>query len=636
MFCKYCGAPLAEDAVFCAKCGAKQTETPAAQPIPQPADPAWQQTDGQPIPQSANLAWQPTDGQQIQMPSQQPISSVPPVSAAAPAIENNGKKSKKGLIVAIGVIAVLLVAAGVLAILHFTGGDDGIFPSFGKSNSDNEASDDSTKSDPEKEQIDAAVKAAEAFAKTKDYENALSEINSALDKYPQSKDLQTKQNEYTEALAAQEKAKTLAEAADFAASGDYVSAIAVIGKATENNGEDAEYAEAYNQYCSSYKSAVISQADSTATGGDYLGAIQTIKDAMNVLSGDAELTSQINKYESDYVSDILKKADALIADKKLDEAKTLLFQSSKNVTNNELLLSKMDDIDSMRPVNLNTLHIIDSNSFSKKDGIYVDSFGNSYDGSFHFKYVGYSNEYAIFNLNKECTVFTGSIVACKETGSNEQMLLQIFVDDELKYTSPQFGKTTERISFQVDVTAGQQLKLKAGLVSGYWGDACFSIVDAQVTKDPEMVAKNLEEKQKNAYDPENAGLEKINLIDSVGYDQLSGVFTDSFGNSYPGAFHFKYVGASSERYAIYNFKEDCNTFSGSIVTCQDTGSNEQMVVMIFVDDVLKYTSPQFGKTTGRIDFSIDVIGAKKITIKAGLASGYWGDACFSIVNLRVS
>ena len=47
-----------------------------------------------------------------------------------------------------------------------------------------------------------------------------------------------------------------------------------------------------------------------------------------------------------------------------------------------------------------------------------------------------------------------------------------------------------------------------------------------------------------------------------------------------------------------------------------------MLIQIYVDDVLKYTSPQFGKTSGRIDFKVDVTGGQKLTIKAGLASGH--------------
>ena len=101
----------------------------------------------------------------------------------------------------------------------------------------------------------------------------------------------------------------------------------------------------------------------------------------------------------------------------------------------------------------------------------------------------------------------GSIVACQATGSNEQMLIQIYVDNVLKYTSQQFGKTSEKIDFEVDVTGGKQLMIKAGLASGNWSRACFCIVDGKLTKNPEAVAENLEIEQQNIYDPNNSGLE---------------------------------------------------------------------------------------------------------------------------------
>ena len=61
-----------------------------------------------------------------------------------------------------------------------------------------------------------------------------------------------------------------------------------------------------------------------------------------------------------------------------------------------------------------------------------------------------------------------------------------------------------------------------------------------------------------------------------------------------------------------------------------------MVVVIYVDDVLKYTSPQFSKTTEKNDFNVDVCDEQKITIKVGLASGNWSNACFFLGNVKLS
>lgn len=413
-----------------------------------------------------------------------------------------------------------------------------------------------------------------------------------------------------------------------------------VGKsAREDSGESkAETEDSEAAYKEKIASS-ISEAESLAAEQDYLGAVKVIDSALSEAASDQELKDKKAEYEEAYADSVIEQADALVAEEKLDEAKTLLNKSVNQVSDNGKIKAKISVIDSLRPVNLNTLHVIDSNRVSEEEGIFVDSFGNAFDGWFHFKNIGSSASdcYAIFNLNQECTTFTGSVTTCQDTGSDEQMIVQIYVDDVLKYTSPQFGKTTGKLDFQVDVTGGQQLKIKPGLVSGHFGDACFSMVDAKVTRDPDAVAANLEQKEKRAYDPASAGLDKLFLIDSKNFDQESEIFTDSFGNSYDGFYHFKHIGSStSGPYATFNITESSSTFSGSIVTCQDTGSEEQMIVMIYVDDVLKYTSPQFGKTTGRLDFSIDTTGGQTITIKPGLISGYFGDACCSFVDLRLN
>ena len=431
------------------------------------------------------------------------------------------KKSKIPVIIATIFIVVLLVGGGSFVVPRLLGNSDSTENSSVESSAnvetaENDSSDSAADSkngiysDFDEEQIASAIEEAEVFAAEEDYEDALMRIKTAFVTYPKSEELKAKETEYTEALATQVKVKTLEEAANLAESGDYVSAIALIKNAQDTNGDDADYQTVLNTYSATYKAEVIALADSLIANDDYIGALEAIGDASVVIGDDAELSEKNMEYEGKYVTDIIEQADSLIADMKYDEAKTLLSQSAKNVTNNESLFTYMNSIDSMRPVNLNTLHIIDhSEDFSVRDGIFVDSFGNSYDGSFHFKYVGFPNQedYAIFNLKGECTTFMGSIVACQATGSNEQMLIQIYVDNVLKYTSQQFGKTSEKIDFEVDVTGGKQLMIKAGLASGDWSRACFSIVDGKLTKNPEAVAENLEIEQQNIYDPNNSGLE---------------------------------------------------------------------------------------------------------------------------------
>lgn len=385
-------------------------------------------------------------------------------------------------------------------------------------------------------------------------------------------------------------------------------------------------------YYTQLKEDAISSAESLAASGDVVGAIKELQNAELSVGEDTDLASKKKEYETTYVTDIITQADTLIAAESYDEAKALLNEAVNNVSDATELNKKLKYIELLNPVSLFSMHLIDAVGYETKDTIYVDSFGNAHDGYAHFNGVGYSDQrYAIYNLKKESLTLSGSFVACQDTGSAEQMIVQIYVDDVLKYTSPQFGKTSGKIDFKIDVTGGQKLKIKADLAAGYWGSACFAIVDTQLVRDADLILSQMDASANTATKGE--GKERLHLVDSKGYEEKGDVLVDSFGNTHDGYTVFSGVGYSDQRYATYTLNQACKKFNGSIVPLQDTGSKEQMVVMIYVDDVLKYTSPTFGKTTERIDFSVDVLGAKNITIKTGLASGYWGSAKFALVDL---
>ena len=382
----------------------------------------------------------------------------------------------------------------------------------------------------------------------------------------------------------------------------------------------------------------IERADKAAAEAKYTEAVEIIQQAVDEVGEDRELEDKYAEYEMNYIDFVVQKADELIQEEKYEESKNILRECSNEVPGNEKIEEKIEMIDFMKPVGLESLHIIDEKGMKRIEGVYVDSFEETYDGAFRFEYVGgvEGERYAIFNLKGECSIFSGSIVACQETGSDEKMIIQIYVDNELKYTSPQFGKTSDRIDFEVSTDGGEQLMIKTGLVSGQSGQAHCSIVNSLLKKDSDKVVANLKKGKENAYNVMEAGLEKLSLIDSYYFDQREGIFNDSFGNTYDNSYHFKYIGSSGkEKYAIFNVKGQCTALEGSIVACQETGGIEQMVIMIYVDDELKYTSPHFTKTTGKIDFKVEISNGDNITIKPGLVSGDWGDACCSLVNLKV-
>lgn len=123
-------------------------------------------------------------------------------------------------------------------------------------------------------------------------------------------------------------------------------------------------------------------------------------------------------------------------------------------------------------------------------------------------------------------------------------------------------------------------------------------------------------------DPDSlpVSLNKVYLIDSQHYEYKSGTFTDSFGNKYNGVHLYKNLydsGNGREAYSIFNLNGEYSKFTGSIVAAEDTYAKGSYYVNVYVDNVLVYSKTGITKTTGKINFNIDVKGAEQISIRVG-------------------
>ena len=138
-------------------------------------------------------------------------------------------------------------------------------------------------------------------------------------------------------------------------------------------------------------------------------------------------------------------------------------------------------------------------------------------------------------------------------------------------------------------------------------------------------------------DAPTVALNDLVLIDSGGDRSNAslyapGSFTDSFGNVYDGNYFFD---ASLNPYAVFGLDKGYSTFSGSIVAGSDTGSGASMTIEFYADDKLIFTKTGYTKVTGKIDFSVDVSGATKLTIKAS-NQGDFSYGWIRLVNATLS
>ena len=264
---------------------------------------------------------------------------------SAPAVNTFGsapkKKSKMPAVIAAVLAVVLLVGVGIFAVPKLLDGNDSTDPEETSGQTTSETTDYSKF---DEEQIASIISEADALAAEEDYEGALVKVQTGLVTYPKSVELQDKANEYTEALNAQIKAKTLDEAKTFADSGDYVSAIALIKNAQETQGDDVDYQAALNTYSSAYKTEVIAAADAMAANGDYIGALEAVGTASAVIGNDTELSAEISRYENKYVESVLEQVNLYVIQNDYSAAESLLQTAAVSFPENIIIKNKLEDI----------------------------------------------------------------------------------------------------------------------------------------------------------------------------------------------------------------------------------------------------------------------------------------------------
>ena len=142
-------------------------------------------------------------------------------------------------------------------------------------------------------------------------------------------------------------------------------------------------------------------------------------------------------------------------------------------------------------------------------------------------------------------------------------------------------------------------------------------------------------------DPDSlpVGLESVHLIDSHKYQYKTGTFTDSFGNIYNGVHYITdlYENCNGrEPHATFNINGKYSTFSGSIVAATITEPEFTYYINIYVDNVLKFSKKGFSKTSGKVDFKIDIKNASTLKITAGIEQtmGDWHQE-IGIVNAQL-
>lgn len=301
------------------------------------------------------------------------IEKIVPQSGNTFANETSKPKKKRKFIkimTAVSVVVVLILA-GAFAVPRlikdnvavfdnqkFADNDKEVMAGI-ESNSEINNSVESEDNSNDKEKINSIIEEAEILAGSGDYKGALIKVQAGLKQYPEAETLADKESEYSEAMDAQMKEKTLSEAAEYVTSGDYKSALALLKKALTTYKDDADYQTAYDTYNQEYmvqvKGDSLTKADDLIQQLDYLGAIQTIEQAVSIVGEDTELQGKLQEYGDTYVLDVLSKVDVCLESKDFDEAEKILGEAVKEFPQNQELKEKSEMVEKSKPKYLLTV-----------------------------------------------------------------------------------------------------------------------------------------------------------------------------------------------------------------------------------------------------------------------------------------
>ncbi len=136
------------------------------------------------------------------------------------------------------------------------------------------------------------------------------------------------------------------------------------------------------------------------------------------------------------------------------------------------------------PVGLHELVIIDHTDikYSYKNESMTDTFGNTYSG-YHFYFTSDSAR-SIHYLKGEYSTLSFDIVAEDDSWSGSKATVEIYVDDVLVYSKNNISRTTSKIHVDLDVTNGQQLKIRVKETASGYNIAHIALVNAELTKTP--------------------------------------------------------------------------------------------------------------------------------------------------------
>lgn len=144
----------------------------------------------------------------------------------------------------------------------------------------------------------SVLEQVESYASSEQYEIALEYLSGVQAQYPNDTVFQDTYNSTLSAYQNVVRSDAMQQADDYVANGDYVQAISVLESAVDKIGQDGELVAQLSVYKDTYKNGILQQVSTIYDAEGYEGVMSLLGNAISVLSNDADLEREYELWDS--------------------------------------------------------------------------------------------------------------------------------------------------------------------------------------------------------------------------------------------------------------------------------------------------------------------------------------------------
>lgn len=348
------------------------------------------------------------------------------------------------------------------------------------------------------------LKSAEEMAQKMQYTAAMNLLDQYLKEHTSDADVKVAYQKYYDLYIE----NVIDKADSLVANGKYTEALTEINTGLVNAPNDqklkvkkVEIQEAHVQY-------FITESKKKADSGDYVGAIDLLENGLSIYDSDERLTNEINNDRERHINSILTEADRRLNQQDYDGALSVVKEGQRYYPDETRLKEKINEINAKKPISLWDLSPING-GIAVNSGVAIDPFGNDYSTNDYVIYDKNTGDkfcaefgkdpgdkwydygkYAEYRLYGKYSTISGQLIPQKDTGEYGYGYIEIWADGKKIYTSPFIKRKTDPVSFCVDVSGVEYIKIYYYRSSSYNGSYSDKNKGAIIVSNVQLTPKN--------------------------------------------------------------------------------------------------------------------------------------------------